>query len=330
MDRAYSDSDDPVKLFRSRFLIDLVLLLARMRRGNIASEGDARMFVAGVTVLGLTVALGVDIPNQLISFRDWPSTLKEWGLTVAIVLVLAIPIARLIAKAQLDLYRVKQMHAALGATMEAVVRAASPDDLYTLVAAAICDTTTFASVAIATGETNAASFNVRAIAGPAARFEAPFVLPMTSALGGGVLSGLAFLEGRPVVTGDWQTNPRCVGAPLNERSREVHSVAAIPILRGGKSVGVILFTAAELQAFDPTVVDVMTRLPATAIGLDKLEEAEQRANAQARITYLAERRNVLTGLPNRMKMSAVLRTAMEPAAKRCGLLGIICLDLDLL
>ena len=115
------------------------------------------------------------------------------------MLVLAIPIARLIAKAQLDLYRVKQMHAALGATMEAAVRAASPDDLYTLVAAAICDTTTFASVAIATGETNAASFDVRAIAGPAARFEAPFVLPMTSALGGGVLQ-------RPRVS---RRPPRC-------------------------------------------------------------------------------------------------------------------------
>jgi diguanylate cyclase (GGDEF)-like protein len=62
------------------------------------------------------LALSVDVTNQLVFFVDWPTCLRSWAITAAIVLALCIPISRTIGKAHLELFRAKQVADKIGRT----------------------------------------------------------------------------------------------------------------------------------------------------------------------------------------------------------------------
>ena len=90
--------------------------LPRVFRGSITNTRDLTCYVASVTALCVAIALAVDVTNQLVFFVDWPTCLRSWLITTVLVLALAIPISRVIGKAQLELYRAKQIAEALGRT----------------------------------------------------------------------------------------------------------------------------------------------------------------------------------------------------------------------
>ena len=90
--------------------------LARVLRASIASERDVAAYVVSVTALCIVLALAVDVTNQLVFFVDWASCLRSWAITATVVVVLAIPISRAVAKAHLELYRAKMRADELGRT----------------------------------------------------------------------------------------------------------------------------------------------------------------------------------------------------------------------
>jgi diguanylate cyclase (GGDEF)-like protein len=90
--------------------------LSRVFRGSITNARGLTRYVAAVTALCVAIALAVDVTNQLVFFVDWPTCLRSWSITTVLVLALAIPISRVIGKAQLELYRAKQIAEALGRT----------------------------------------------------------------------------------------------------------------------------------------------------------------------------------------------------------------------
>jgi diguanylate cyclase (GGDEF)-like protein len=90
--------------------------LLRVFRGSITNTRELNRYVASVTALCVAIALAVDVTNQLVFFVDWPTCLRSWLITTVLVLALAIPISRVIGKAQLELYRAKQIAEALGRT----------------------------------------------------------------------------------------------------------------------------------------------------------------------------------------------------------------------
>jgi predicted signal transduction protein with EAL and GGDEF domain len=81
--------------------------LARVIRASITSEREVVGYVIAVTAICITLALAADVTNQLVFFVDWPTCLRSWAITATVVLALAVPISRIVAKAHLELYRAK-------------------------------------------------------------------------------------------------------------------------------------------------------------------------------------------------------------------------------
>ena len=82
-------------------------LFARVIRASITNEREVVGYVISVTAICITLALAVDVTNQLIFFVDWATCLRSWAITAILVLVLAVPISHVVAKAHLELYRAK-------------------------------------------------------------------------------------------------------------------------------------------------------------------------------------------------------------------------------
>lgn len=83
---------------------------------TIRNERELVRFVVGTTLIALAVALAADVTNQLVFFVDWPTSLRSWAITTAIVTSVAVPISRVIAKANLELYQAKLVADELGRT----------------------------------------------------------------------------------------------------------------------------------------------------------------------------------------------------------------------
>jgi diguanylate cyclase (GGDEF)-like protein len=90
--------------------------IARIFRASIQNKRELTGYVVGVTAVCVAIALTVDVVNQLAFFVDWTTCLRSWGITILLVLALAIPIARTIGNAHLKLYQAKSLAEALSRT----------------------------------------------------------------------------------------------------------------------------------------------------------------------------------------------------------------------
>ena len=82
----------------------------------ITNERDLFRFVMTVSIACISIALVVDVVNQLVFFVDWARCLRSWTITTTVVLVLAVPISRTIGRAHLELYREKMISRELSRT----------------------------------------------------------------------------------------------------------------------------------------------------------------------------------------------------------------------
>jgi diguanylate cyclase (GGDEF)-like protein len=85
-------------------------------RSTIRNERELVRYVALVTAFVLTVALAVDVVNQLAFFIDWPRCFLSWSITAAICLVIAVPTTYAIGRTHLELFRAKELADELGRT----------------------------------------------------------------------------------------------------------------------------------------------------------------------------------------------------------------------
>jgi diguanylate cyclase (GGDEF)-like protein len=89
---------------------------AAIARPMIGNERELVRYVALITAFVLTVALALDVVNQLAFFVDWPRYFLSWSITAAICLVVAAPTAYATGRAHLELFRAKELADALGRT----------------------------------------------------------------------------------------------------------------------------------------------------------------------------------------------------------------------
>ena len=82
----------------------------------ITNERDLFRFVMTVSIACISIALVVDVVNQLVFFVDWARCLRSWAITTTVVLALAVPISRTIGRAHLELYREKMISRELSRT----------------------------------------------------------------------------------------------------------------------------------------------------------------------------------------------------------------------
>jgi diguanylate cyclase (GGDEF)-like protein len=112
------------------------------------------------------------------------------------------------------------------------------------------------------------------------------------------------------------------------RNDGASAVAAFPLFNCGEPIGILLFCAAEKDAFTPGSVDLLQRIVDNiAFALDNFDRADEKTRADERIEYLASH-DSLTGLPNRDMFNHLLHAAMETARRRQLQFALLFIDLD--
>lgn len=302
-------------------------VLGRVLRTQIENELDLRNWVLGVTVLCVSVSLTVDVANQLYFFMDWPTAIRSWAITTALALGLAAPISWKIARTQLDVHRSNLVVAAVSATNEAIVEAGSPDELFERVCAATILAGEFSSAAIAIAEPGGERLTVRAVRGQAQSALNPLRIDLNPGPGQG-LSTPAYLEGQLQVSNDIWTDPRCAMIRDDAQSYGVRSYIAAPLTRNGNTFGIMLISSAYRGTFTPPAAQLMARLANNvAFALDRFEQAEKKARAEAQLRWLAMH-DPLTQLPNRSLFGQRLRAALERPRAAGERVAVLFIDLD--
>ena len=91
-------------------------LLSNVFHPIVADERGFRRYVWSVTLLSWTIALGADVANQLVFFSSWADCAREWSITAVVVIAIAVPIARSMGRAHLELHHAKKEADRLGRT----------------------------------------------------------------------------------------------------------------------------------------------------------------------------------------------------------------------
>jgi diguanylate cyclase (GGDEF)-like protein len=225
--------------------------------------------------------------------------------------------------------RLARMFAALSATNEAILRAKSPEDLYQLVCNAGVHGGKFFGATVLLNEPG--SPWLTAVAGTggtdALVKQARFSIDPDNPYGKGVC-GTAFRTQKPCINKDILNSEQA--RPWHDASRKsgVVACAALPLVRGGQSVGVLLFFLAKSWAADEEIIALLSRLAENvSFALDNFERDEIRNRAEARVQYLATHDD-LTGLPNRVKFSQALTEAVKAAQASNRQFAVMFVDLD--
>jgi diguanylate cyclase (GGDEF)-like protein/PAS domain S-box-containing protein len=230
-------------------------------------------------------------------------------------------------RAEQAMTRSRRMYAALSATNEAIIRAASPEELYRQVCAAAVEGGEFLTTAVIERRPGSGPGGVLAVNGTASDWLRE------------AWQGEAALEGEGLVETALRTGAPCVSHDFlkDERTRPWHqgaaragiaSAAAVPLVRSGEAVGVLLFYAGEKRAFDGEIVALLERMAENVVfALDNLAHEGQRRRAEERIQYLASH-DALTRLPNRVMFSQMLNSAIATAKRYGRCFAVMFIDLD--
>ncbi|HZE54146.1 MAG TPA: EAL domain-containing protein [Bradyrhizobium sp.] len=227
--------------------------------------------------------------------------------------------------------RLAKMFAALSATNEAILRAKTANELYRLV----CD------AAVHVGRSLAATVLL-------AQPDSPWLQAVT---GTGEIVDMGLVRqtrfsidpenpyGKGVCGKAFRMQTACVnedilnseqGRPWRESSRQAGVVAscAVPLVKGGQSIGVILFFVTKSWATDTEIVALLSRMGENiSAALENLDRADEKVQADGRIQYLATH-DELTGLPNRVTFHQLFEQSMK-SAQRCGSqCALLFIDLD--
>ena len=225
--------------------------------------------------------------------------------------------------------RLTRMFAALGETNEAIMRARTRAELFQLVCEAAVRGGKFASTIVALTERGSDFLRVAAAAGPKADMQRSVRIAITEAHPEGRgLSGTAFRTLQPCISNDYLADAR--GGPFYDRARREGNAAgaSLPLLVHGQAAGVLVFMSSEKDEFTPDLVELLVRLANNvSFALDNFERADEKADADERIKYLATH-DGLTNLPNRAMFNQLLRFSIEAARRYDRKFAVLFIDVD--
>jgi PAS domain S-box-containing protein len=195
--------------------------------------------------------------------------------------------------AEIAAQRFARMFAALSDTNEAIMRAATPEDLYQRVCdAAVRDGKLLGASVCVLDETGAVA-HIVAAAGVSAGdlLDARLPIDESTPQGRGLI-GSAFRSQQPCISNDYVNDERTAHFHAQARPAGIAAGAALPLIQRGRTIGVLLLLSGERQAFDDEIVKLLRHMGRNvAFALDNYErEAEREAaeeqlrNTQARLT----------------------------------------------
>jgi diguanylate cyclase (GGDEF)-like protein len=232
--------------------------------------------------------------------------------------------------AELQKERIARLLAALGATNEAIMRATTREELFRRVCEAAVLGGNFVSTLIALTRPDDEFLEVVAAAGPGRdrvldiRLSAQAHHPE----GQGV-TGIAMRTRKPCISNDYLAD-FAVDSHFHNRAknRATMSGAALPLMRGEKAFGALLFLSQERNTFTPELTELLQRLADNvAFALENFDRADAKMIADQRIEYVASH-DSLTDLPNREAFNELLHVAIESARRRDRQLAVLFIDLD--
>jgi two-component system sensor histidine kinase/response regulator len=188
-------------------------------------------------------------------------------------------------RAELAAQRVARMFAALSDTNEAIMRVASPEDLYQRVCEAAVHGGKLLAATLCVPRENSMDAQIVAVAGASAEHLRNVRLSIDASIPEGrSLIGTAFRTQAPCVSNDFLADSRT--APWHEAAKKagIASAAALPLIQDGRAIGVLLLHSAEKQAFDDEIVQLLTRLGRNVVfALDNFKREAEREVAEEQL-----------------------------------------------
>ncbi|MGC1561466.1 MAG: EAL domain-containing protein, partial [Bradyrhizobium sp.] len=120
------------------------------------------------------------------------------------------------------------------------------------------------------------------------------------------------------------------GRPWRESSQKAGIVAscAVPLVKGSRSVGIILFFVTKSWAADKEIVALLSRMGENvSVALENFDRADEKVRAEGRIQYLATH-DELTCLPNRVTFHQLFEQSIRMAHRDCRQCALLFIDLD--
>ena len=140
----------------------------------------------------------------------------------------------------------------------------------------------FTSTTISLAEPDSDLLHIIAAAGPNASLIRNLKFAIAESLPEGRgLTGSAFRTQRPAVSNDFLADERTKPWHDSARSGGVNSAAALALINGGRSVGVLFFNSVERGTFTPELVELLQRLADNvSFALDNFDHADEKAKAE--------------------------------------------------
>jgi diguanylate cyclase (GGDEF)-like protein len=180
--------------------------------------------------------------------------------------------------------RLARMFAALSATNEAILRTKSADELYQQACRAALSGGSLLGAAILLREPGTERLEFVAGAGEEIEKLRDMDISVSADLPTGRgIAGEAFRSARPCISNDYLHDIRGAAWRDELNRSKVHAAAALPLVRGGISVGVLLVFLGDAGAFDDDIVSLLNRMAENvAFALDNFDrEAELKASERA-------------------------------------------------
>jgi diguanylate cyclase (GGDEF)-like protein len=177
---------------------------------------------------------------------------------------------------------IARMFVALSATNEAILYAKSPDELFRQVCGAALSSGDFLTAAILLVKAGTSDLELVAGAGQSTEQLRPLTISIDASKPEGLgLCGEAFRSQTPCISNDYINDERSL--PWRKRAKEQHvgAAAALPLLRGGQSVGVFYVALREVGALDQQIVSLLTRMSTNiSFALDNFDREKSRDSAE--------------------------------------------------
>jgi len=201
-------------------------------------------------------------------------------------------------RAEFATARIGRMFATLSATNEAITRAKSSGELYQQICDAAIQAGQFSLAAVLLAQGTAEHVSVAAVSGHAAELMRELDISVDAGQPEGRgLVGTAFHTRRPCVSNDFMSDERTRPWHTQAQNMGLAAGAALPLVHGGRTIGVLLYYHAEQGAFDDEVMGLLERMSANvSFALDGIDQAAERLRAEQALRENEARFRDLTAL----------------------------------